>query len=108
MEAVFVETKKKAEPDAVAEAMENFVGEPQKLKLPSAPEKPVIVTWENDRPQTRLDRMEGNGMSTVVGRIRKDPVLDGVKFIALGHNTIRGAAGCGILNAEYLKMKKFI
>jgi len=108
MEAVFVETKKKAEPNAVAEAMENFVGEPQKLKLPSAPEKPVIVTWADDRPQTRLDRMEGNGMSTVVGRIRRDSVFDGVKFIALGHNTIRGAAGCGVLNAEYLKVKKFI
>ncbi len=108
MEAVFVETKKKAEPNIVAEAMDNFVGEPQLLKLPSAPEKPVIVTWEKDRPQTRLDRMEGKGMSTVVGRIRKDPVLNGVKFIALGHNTIRGAAGCGVLNAEYLKVKKFI
>ena len=108
MEAVFVEMKKKVEPNIVAEAMENFVGEPQTLKLPSAPEKPVVVTWENDRPQTRLDRMEGNGMSTVVGRIRKDPVLNGVKFIALGHNTIRGAAGCGVLNAEYLKVKKFI
>jgi len=108
LEAVFVETKKKAEPNAVAEVMENFVGEPQKLNLPSAPEKPIVVTWENDRPQTRLDRMEGNGMSTVVGRIRKDSVLDGVKFVALGHNTIRGAAGCGVLNAEYLKVKKFI
>ena len=108
MEAVFVETKKEAEPNAVAYAMENFVGEPQKLNLPSAPEKPVIVTKEKDRPQTRLDRMEGKGMSTVVGRIRKDPVLNGVKFLALGHNTIRGAAGCGVLNAEYLKAKKFI
>ena len=108
MEAVFVETKKEAEPNAVAEAMENFVGEPQKLNLPSAPEKPVIVTKEKDRPQTRLDRMEGNGMSTVVGRIRNDPVLNGVKFLALGHNTIRGAAGCGVLNAEYLKVKNFI
>jgi aspartate-semialdehyde dehydrogenase len=108
MEAVFVDTKKKAEPNAVAEAMQNFVGEPQKLNLPSAPEKPVIVTKEKDRPQTRLDRMEGKGMSTVVGRIRKDPVLNGVKFLALGHNTIRGAAGCGVLNAEYLKAKKFI
>jgi len=108
MEAVFVETKKEAEPNAVAEAMENFVGEPQKLNLPSAPEKPVIVMKEKDRPQTRLDRMEGKGMSTVVGRIRKDPVLNGVKFLALGHNTIRGAAGCGVLNAEYLKVKKFI
>jgi len=106
--AVFVETKKHAEPAAVAEAMENWVGEPQELKLPSAPEKPVVVTWEKDRPQTRLDRMEGKGMSTVVGRIRRDSVFDGVKFIALGHNTIRGAAGCGVLNAEYLKVKKFI
>ena len=106
--AVFVETKKHAEPAAVAEAMENWVGEPQELKLPSAPEKPVVVTWEKDRPQTRLDRMEGKGMSTVVGRIRRDSVFDGVKFIALGHNTIRGAAGCGVLNAEYLKEKKFI
>ena len=108
LEAVFVETKKNAEPRSVAEAMENFIGEPQKLKLPSAPQKPVIVTWEKDRPQTRLDRMEGKGMSTVVGRIRKDPVLKGIKFVALGHNTIRGAAGCGILNGEYLKVKKFI
>jgi aspartate-semialdehyde dehydrogenase len=108
LEAVLVETKNNAEPKAVAEAMENFVGEPQTLKLPSAPEKPVVVTWQKDRPQTRLDRMEGNGMSTVVGRIRKDPVLNGVKFIALGHNTIRGAAGCGVLNGEYMKVKKFI
>jgi aspartate-semialdehyde dehydrogenase len=108
LEAVFVKTQKNAEPSSVAEAMENFIGEPQKLKLPSAPKKPVIVTWEKDRPQTRLDRMEGKGMSTVVGRIRKDPVLKGIKFVALGHNTIRGAAGCGILNGEYLKVKKFI
>ncbi len=108
MEAVFVKTKMEAEPDAVAEAMDNFIGEPQTLGLPSAPPKPVVVMKENDRPQTRLDRMEGKGMSTVVGRIRKDPVLNGVKFLALGHNTIRGAAGCGVLNAEYLKAKKFI
>ena len=108
MMVAFVEMKKEADPKAVAVAMENFVGEPQKLNLPSAPEKPVIVKQEKDRPQTRLDRMEGKGMSTVVGRIRKDPVLNGVKFMALGHNTIRGAAGCGVLNAEYLKIKKFI
>ncbi|UCC58155.1 MAG: aspartate-semialdehyde dehydrogenase [Candidatus Bathyarchaeum sp.] len=108
MMSVFVEMKKQAESKAVAVAMENFVGEPQKLNLPSAPEKPVVVTQEKDRPQTRLDRMEGKGMSVVVGRIRKDPVLNGIKFVALGHNTIRGAAGCGVLNAEYLKVKKFI
>lgn len=108
MVAIFVETKKPADPDAVADSMSNFVGEPQMLKLPSAPEKPVIVMTEHNRPQTRLDRMAGRGMSTVVGRIRKDLVLNGVKFVALGHNTIRGAAGCGVLNAEYLKVRKFI
>jgi len=108
MEAVFVELKHMAEPEAVIAAMENFVGEPQKLKLPTAPEKPVVVRREEDRPQTRLDRMEGKGMSAVVGRVRKDLVFKGVKFVALGHNTIRGAAGCGILNAECLKAKKYI
>ncbi|MBE0512562.1 aspartate-semialdehyde dehydrogenase [Candidatus Bathyarchaeota archaeon] len=108
MEAVFVELKREAETESVIAAMENFVGEPQKLKLPTAPEKPVVVRREEDRPQTRLDRMEGNGMSVVVGRVRKDRAFRGVKFVALGHNTIRGAAGCGVLNAEYLKAKKFI
>jgi len=108
MEAVFVESKREVEAESVIVAMENFVGEPQKLKLPTAPEKPVVVRREEDRPQTRLDRMEGNGMSVVVGRVRKDSVLRGVKFVALGHNTIRGAAGCGVLNAEYLKAKNFI
>jgi aspartate-semialdehyde dehydrogenase len=108
MEAVFVELKREAEPESVIVAMENFIGEPQKLKLPTAPEKPVIVRREADRPQTRLDRMVGNGMSVVVGRVRKDLVLRGVKFVALGHNTIRGAAGCSILNAEYLKAKGYI
>lgn len=108
MMAVFVELKHEAEPESVIAAMENWVGEPQKLKLPTAPEKPVVVRREEDRPQTRLDRMEGNGMSAVVGRVRKDPVFKGVKFVALGHNTIRGAAGCGILNAECLKAKKYL
>ncbi len=108
MEAVFLEPKFKVEPESVAATMEKFVGEPQKLKLPTAPSKPVVVRPEEDRPQVRLDRMEGNGMSVVVGRVRKDSVLGGVKFVALGHNTIRGAAGCGVLNAEYLKAKEYI
>ncbi len=108
MEAVFVELKREAEPESVITAMDNFFGEPQKLNLPTAPEKPIVVRREDDRPQTRLDRMEGNGMSVVVGRVRKDSVFRGVKFVALGHNTIRGAAGCGVLNAEYLKIKKII
>lgn len=108
LEAVFVETKRKTNPEIVMMAMENFVGEPQKLMLPTAPAKPVVVKREKDRPQTRLDRMEGEGMSVTVGRVRKDAALTGVKYIVLGHNTIRGAAGCAILNAEYLKAKKYI
>ena len=108
MEAVFVEPKREADPESVVNAMERFVGEPQRLKLPTAPVKPIVVRREEDRPQTRLDRMEGNGMSVVVGRVRKDPALGGIKFIALGHNTIRGAAGLAILSAEYLKTKKYI
>ncbi|MFQ5836776.1 MAG: aspartate-semialdehyde dehydrogenase [Candidatus Bathyarchaeia archaeon] len=108
MEAVFIETKREADPELVVAAMEKFVGEPQKLKLPTAPANPIVVKHSEDRPQTRLDRMEGGGMSVVVGRVRKDSVLKGVKYIVLGHNTIRGAAGCGVLNAEYLKAKKYI
>ncbi len=108
LEAVFVELEHKAAPESVVETLERFVGEPQRLELPTAPSKPVVVRREEDRPQTRLDRMEGRGMSVVVGRVREDSVMRGVKFIALGHNTIRGAAGCGILNAECLKAKKYI
>jgi aspartate-semialdehyde dehydrogenase len=108
MEAVFVETEHKVESESAMVAMESYAGEPQRLNLPTAPEKPIVVRREEDRPQTRLDRMEGNGMSVVVGRIRRDPVFEGIKFVALGHNTIRGAAGCGILNAEYLKTKKVV
>lgn len=108
IEAVFTELKRKVDPESVANAMSKFVGEPQKLKLPSAPTRPIVVRKEDDRPQVRLDRMEGNGMSVVVGRIRRDPALGGIKFIVLGHNTVRGAAGCSILNAEYLKAKKYL
>ncbi len=108
MEAVFVELKRDADLDSVVASVESFVGEPQRLRLPTAPAKPVVVRREEDRPQTRLDRMEGGGMSVVVGRVRRDPVLKGVKFVALGHNTIRGAAGCGVLNAEFLKAKGYI
>jgi aspartate-semialdehyde dehydrogenase len=103
MEAVFIETEIKAPPSSVAEVMAKFQGEPQRLKLPTAPNFPIVVRHEDDRPQPRLDRMEGKGMSVVVGRIRRDEVLDGIKYIVLGHNTARGAAGCSILNSEYFK-----
>ncbi len=108
MEAVFIEPTREADPEAVVNSMERFLGEPQELKLPTAPTKPIVVKREEDRPQIRLDRMEGRGMSVVVGRVRRDPVFAGVKYIVMGHNTVRGAAGCAILNAEYLRIKKYI
>ncbi|MEM3522388.1 MAG: aspartate-semialdehyde dehydrogenase [Candidatus Bathyarchaeia archaeon] len=108
MEAVFIETYDEPEPEEVIKAMESFKAEPQLLKLPTAPEKPIIVRKESDRPQPKLDRMEGNGMSVVVGRVRKDPVFNGIKYIVIGHNLIRGAAGCSVLNAEYLKAKGYL
>jgi len=88
--------------------MSDFIGEPQKLKLPSAPEKPIIIRPERDRPQPRYDRLEGNGMSVVVGRVRHDPVFKGAKYVVLGHNTIRGAAGCAILIAESMKSQGYL
>jgi aspartate-semialdehyde dehydrogenase len=69
--------------------------------LPSAPDQPLVVTREPDRPQTRRDVNAGRGMTVTAGRIRPDPLFD-VKLVALGHNTIRGAAGGSILNAELL------
>lgn len=99
--AIRVRLARDAEPEALAEAMASFTGAPQRLRLPSAPERPVVVRAEPDRPQPRLDRDTGRGMSITVGRIARDSVL-GHRFVALGHNTIRGAAGAAILNAELL------
>lgn len=82
----------------VEEAFESWRPRPQELGLPTAPEKPVIVRREQDRPQPRLDRLNGRGMSVTVGRIRlRRRVL---QYLVLGHNTIRGAAGTGVLIAE--------
>ncbi|MCW4051782.1 MAG: aspartate-semialdehyde dehydrogenase [Candidatus Bathyarchaeota archaeon] len=108
VEAVFLETNRKANADTIIKSMEEFLGEPQRLKLPTAPAKPIVVTHQQDRPQPRLDRMVGNGMSITVGRVRKDTALKGVKYVVLGHNRIRGAAGCAVLTAEFLKTKKYI
>ncbi|MBL8148588.1 MAG: aspartate-semialdehyde dehydrogenase [Blastocatellia bacterium] len=106
-EAVAVKLKKKATREALIEAMQQFRGEPQKLGLYSAPKRPVIVLGENNRPQPRLDRDLEGGMATVVGRVREDNILD-FKFTLLGHNTIRGAAGAAILNAELLVAKALL
>ena len=91
----------------VVTALRTFRGRPQELRLPTAPECPVIVREEDDRPQPIRDRDAGRGMSVVVGRVREDEVL-GYKYVALGHNTIRGAAGASILNAELLAAEGLI
>lgn len=75
--------------------------------LPSAPAQPLIYLPQPDRPQTRRDRNAGNGMATSLGRLRPCPLLT-YKFAALSHNTIRGAAGCSILNAEWLAVKGYL
>lgn len=107
LEAASVEFLTKPTLDQVRTAMIQFTSEPQALQLPTAPERPIVVRDEPDRPQPRLDRDEGRGMASVVGRIRECSVFD-YKFLVLGHNTIRGAAGGTLLNAELLVAKKFV
>jgi aspartate-semialdehyde dehydrogenase len=113
-EAVFLETERAGTPEEVKGCMRAFEGEAQRLRLPTAPVKPIIVREEQDRPQPRLDRLEGTperarGMAIVVGRVRSEGALEnGVKYVLLSHNTIRGAAGNAILTAELLKAKGMI
>ena len=87
--------------EAARQAFENFRALPQERNLPSAPPHPVIYLPQADRPQPRRDAATENGMCTFVGRLRECQVLD-LKFIACGHNTIRGAAGAAVLNAELM------
>jgi len=101
MGAVRVRLARPAEPRELREAFTAFRGVPQELALHSAPACPIIVRDEPDRPQPRLDRDAGGGMSVTVGRIMHDRVL-GHRFVVLSHNTIRGAAGAALLNAELL------
>jgi aspartate-semialdehyde dehydrogenase len=90
--------------DAIRNALDTFSGEPQRLGLPSAPKKPIHYIDAVDRPQPRLDRDREHGMSVSVGRLRPCPLLD-IRMVALVHNTIRGAAGAALLNAELLEAK---
>jgi aspartate-semialdehyde dehydrogenase len=99
--AVRVKLQNEATVEQVSAAFASFTSLPQELRLHSAPERPIIVRDEDDRPQPRLDRDAGNGMSVTIGRILPDNVLD-YRFVALSHNTVRGAAGAAILNAELL------
>jgi aspartate-semialdehyde dehydrogenase len=99
---VSVDLTEKPELSDIAAAMRDFRGRPQALKLPSAPEPPIVVMTEPNRPQPRLDVDLGGGMAIAVGRIRSCPVLH-AKFVTMGHNTVRGAAGAAILNAELMR-----
>jgi aspartate-semialdehyde dehydrogenase len=100
-ESVFVRLGRRASLADIREALETFTGEPQRLRLPSAPARPIAVRDENDRPQPLRDVDAGRGMTVTVGRLRPDPVFD-ARFTVLVHNTVRGAAGAALLNAELL------
>lgn len=99
--AVSIALERRATKDEIIARWREYVGRPQKLSLPSAPNPFLVYHDEDDRPQTRLDRDAGNGMAISVGRLRPDPLLDW-RFVGLSHNTVRGAAGGAILTAELL------
>lgn len=101
-ESAAVRLKQSATVDEVAEAFRAFRGKPQEMNLPSAPARPIVLRPELNRPQPVLDRDCEKGMASVIGRIRPCPVM-GIKYVLLGHNTVRGAAGASILNAELFK-----
>jgi aspartate-semialdehyde dehydrogenase len=105
--AVFASFERKPAREQVLAAWQGFAGKPQALKLPSAP-IPFLHYLEDDaRPQTRLDRDAGNGMAITIGRLRPDALFDW-RFVCLSHNTIRGAAGGGVLSAELLTAEGYI
>jgi aspartate-semialdehyde dehydrogenase len=101
---VAVEFEKKPTEHEIIAAWNGFRGLPQEKNLPSAPAQPVIYMTQENRPQPRRDVERENGMAAFVGRLRKCPVLD-YKFVAMGHNTVRGAAGAAVLNAELMKVR---
>ena len=104
--AVFVSFEKKPTKEEILALWENFKGEPQKLELPSAPKQFIHYFTEDNRPQAHLDRNLEGGMAVSVGRLREDTQYD-YKFVCLSHNTLRGAAGGGVLLAELLAAKGY-
>lgn len=107
MASVSVEFKTKPSKEEIIRAIQNFKNPIGDLDLPSSPDKFLVYFEEDDRPQTALDRDLGNGMTVSVGRFRPDPILHW-KFVALSHNTLRGAAGGAVLIAELLVKKGYI
>ncbi len=106
LEAVSVEFEDTPTREDLLEAWRSYCPLPQQLQLPSAPDPALVYMEQADRPQPRLDRLTGSvpGMATVIGRLRSDPLFD-FKFLILGHNTIRGAAGGSLLNAELIHVQ---
>jgi len=105
--AVFVSFERKPAREQMIELWRGFAGKPQRLELPSAP-RPFLTYFEDDaRPQTRLDRDAGRGMGVTIGRLRPDALFDW-RFVCLSHNTVRGAAGGGILTAELLTKEGYL
>ncbi len=107
MAAVFVDFEKKPTREEILEAWKNYRGRPQELGLPSAPAQFITYFEEDNRPQTALDRDLYGGMGISLGRLREDPIFD-YKFVGLSHNTLRGAAGGAVLNAELLYREGYI
>jgi aspartate-semialdehyde dehydrogenase len=106
-ESVSVKLARKTTAAEIADLLRGFSGLPQQLQLPSAPQQPFVLMDAPDRPQPRFDVDRSKGMATLVGRIRPCSIFD-YKFTLLGHNTVRGAAGASILNAELLKARGFL
>jgi aspartate-semialdehyde dehydrogenase len=98
---VSVELSSKPSVEDLRRAFESYTSVPQQRNLPSAPQRPVQYMEQQDRPQPRKDVERDRGMAAYIGRLRPCPVLDW-KFVALGHNTVRGAAGAAVLNAELM------
>jgi len=107
MAAVFVQFEKKPSREQILSAWKEFSGKPQQQKLPSAPTPFLHYFEEENRPQTKLDRDAGNGQAVTIGRLREDAMFDW-RFVALSHNTVRGAAGGAVLTAEQLRADGYL
>lgn len=105
--SISVALEQKPDTAALVDAWNSFRGKPQQMALPSAPPQPIVYLADANRPQPALDANRDGGMTVTVGRLRTCPVLD-YKFVALGHNTIRGAAGAALLNAELMRCEGWL
>jgi len=107
LSTVFVNFDNKPEKEDIIKIWNEYVSRPQELQLPSAPKKPLKYFREDNRPQTKIDRVYENGMGITIGRLREDTLYD-YKFVCLSHNTLRGAAGGAVLTAELLTKEGYI